>query len=306
MNSIRTMPRWPRSKPVSRHCREVFLVILFALPQCAFPQSAAVERPAIWGIAKMTFLVSKYQVARDYYGRFLGFGEAFTYPSEQGTLLSFKVNDRQFLEFIEDPAASDKNRLVSVSLETENVEQMRQFLKSKGLEVPDITRTDGAGNEVLLMHDSSGNPIEFIEYKANSLHIKSKGGFLTETRISRRIHHVGLFNAAIADNDPFYVGILNFKEFLRYPEDKCQAPNLLYLGMGDCIENIEFYSPNDSNFGHPCFLVDDMQETIYTLKERRENETLGQPTIGKGGRWILNLTNADGTRVEFTEGHRVR
>jgi catechol 2,3-dioxygenase-like lactoylglutathione lyase family enzyme len=306
MNKTHTMPKCLRSKPVSNTCLEVFLVILFSLPQWAIPQSVSVERPAIWGIAKMTFLVSSYQVARDYYGRFLGFGEAFSYPSEQGTVLSFKVNDRQFLEFIEDPAARDKNRLVSVSLETENVEQMRQFLKSRGLEVPDKTRTDGSGNEVLLVHDPSGNPIEFIEYKANSLHIQSKGRFLTESPISRRIHHVGLFNVAIEDNDPFYVGILNFKEFLRYPEDKNQAPTLLYLGMGDCIENIECYSPNDRNFSHPCFLVDDMQETIYTLKERRENETLGQPVIGKGGRWILNLTNADGTRIEFTEGHRVR
>jgi hypothetical protein len=49
-----------------------------------------------------------------------------------------------------------------------------------------------------------------------------------------------------------------------------------------------------------------MQETIYTLKERRINETLGKPGIGKGKRWILNLRNADGTRVEFTEAHCVK
>jgi catechol 2,3-dioxygenase-like lactoylglutathione lyase family enzyme len=306
MNSTPTMPKWPRSKPVSKYCREVILVVLFALPQWVIPQSVAVERPAIWGIAKITFLVSDFRVARDYYGKFLGFGEAFSYPTEQGTVLSFKVNDRQFLEFIEDPEARDKNRLVSVSFETENVEQMRQFLKSKGLEVPDRTRTDGAGNEVLLLQDPSGNPVEFIEYRTNSLHIRSKGLFLTESRISRRIHHVGLYTSSISDNDPFYKGILQFREILRYPEDINQAPTLLYLGMGDCIENIEYYSPNDRNFSHPCFLVDDMQETIYTLKERRAGESLNPPVIGKGGRWILNLSNADGTRVEFTEAHRVR
>jgi catechol 2,3-dioxygenase-like lactoylglutathione lyase family enzyme len=306
MNSTPAMPKWPRSKPVSKHCPEVFLVLMITLPQWVFSQPAADERPAIWGIAKITFLVSDFQVARDYYGRFLGFGEAFSYPSDQGTVLSFKVNDRQFLEFIEDPEAVDKNRLVSVSFETENVEQMRQFLKYKGLEVPDRTRTDGAGNEVLLIHDPSGNPLEFIEYKASSFHLQSKGRYLSKNRISKRIHHVGLFNNAITDNDPYYMGILNFKEILRYPEDKNIVPTILYLGMGDCIENIEFYSPSDLNFSHPCFLVDDMQETIYTLKERRISESLSQPIIGKGGRWILNMTNADGTRVEFTEGHRVR
>jgi len=28
--------------------------------------------------------------------------------------------------------------------------------------------------------------------------------------------------------------------------------------------------------------------------------------IGKGKRWILNLSNPDGTRVEFTEAYTVR
>ena len=265
-----------------------------------------IERPAIWGIARMTFLVSDFQLARDYYGRFLGFDEAFEYPSDLGTVISFKVNDRQFLEFVKDPDAQHKNRLVSISFETENVEKMRQFLKYKGLNMPDKTRNDGAGNEVLSFQDPSGNQVEFIEYKADALHLQSKGRFLSDNRIAKRIHHVGLFTDSINDKDPFYTGILNFREILRVPEDKKLGANILYLGTGDGTENIEFYSPSDRNFSHPCFLVDDMQETIYTLKERKTDEKLNMPVIGKGGRWILNLANKDGTRVEFTEGHRVR
>jgi catechol 2,3-dioxygenase-like lactoylglutathione lyase family enzyme len=286
--------------------KRIFLIILAAFPQWTLSQSVEMERPAIWGIAKMTFLVSDYQVARDYYGRFLGFSEAFAYPSELGTVISFKVNDRQFLEFVEDPGARGKIRLVSVTYETENVEKMRQYLEYKGLKVPDITVTDGAGNAVFSLTDPSGIVVELMEYKDTGLHLQSKGKYLADTRISGRIHHAGLFTDTIADNDPFYVGIFNFREILRYPEDRSVAPTMLYLGMGDCIENIEFYSPSDRNFNHPCLLVDDMQETIYTLKERRVNEVLDKPVIGKGGRWILNLTNVDGTRIEFTEAHRVR
>jgi hypothetical protein len=44
-----------------------------------------------------------------------------------------------------------------------------------------------------------------------------------------------------------------------------------------------------------------MQEIIYTLKERRQNEKLPAPVIGKGRRWLLNLSDSDGTRIEFTE-----
>jgi len=282
----------------------ILLVLLFLKSQFLIAQQA--DRPAIWGIAKMTFLVSDFQLARDYYGKFLGFDEAFSYPSDLGKVISFKVNDRQFLEFVVDPKAKEKKRLVSVSFETENAEQMRQYLKSKGQNVPEKTTFDGAGNEIFVVDDLSGNHIEFIELEANGLHRKSKGKFLSDSRISKRIHHVGLYAKTIGDDDPFYSGILKFKEQVRYPEDRSVSPTILYLGMADCIENIEHYSPNDENVSHPCFLVDDMQETIYTLKERKGTETIGKPGIGKGKRWIMNMYNSDKTRVEFTEAHTVK
>jgi hypothetical protein len=98
-------------------------LLLFAtlvLCQPIFAQTPRPERPAIWGIAKMTYKVSSFDLARNYYGKFLGFDEAFSYSSGLGKVISFKVNDRQFLEFIEDNDAKNKPRLVSVSFETEN------------------------------------------------------------------------------------------------------------------------------------------------------------------------------------------
>ena len=278
----------------------VLIVITFNLRAQEF------QRPAIWSIAKITFLVSDYKVARDYYGKFLGFDEAFSYPSDLGKVISFKVNDRQFLEFVVDKKAKEKKRMVSVSFETENVEQMRQYLKSKGMTVQEKTSIDGAGNEVFVFDDPSGNRLEFIDLKANGLHRKSKGKYLSERRISKRIHHVGLYCKEVLNDDPFYVDILGFKELWRYPEDHNQKVQMNYLHIPDCVENIEHYPSDDVNFNHPCFLVEDMQETIYTLKERRVNETLDIPVIGKGKRWLLNLKNEDGTKVEFTEAHCVR
>lgn len=254
----------------------------------------------------MTFLVSDYQVARGYYGNFLGFEEAFSYPSDLGQVISFKVNDRQYLEFIMDPQAKEKKRMISVSFETENVEQMRQYLKSKGQEVPDKTRFDGAGNEVFIVDDPSGNHIEFIDLNPNGLHRKTKGRYLSGNRISKRLHHAGLYCKEVTDNDPFFVGILGFKELWRFPESRTVKVQMNYIHMPDCVENIEHYPSDDENFNHPCFLVDDMQETIYTLRERKGNNELARPMVGKGNRWLLNIQNQDGTRVEFTEAHAVR
>ena len=184
----------------------ILLLVLSGLTRMVLAQEDV--RPPVWGIAKMTFLVSDFQLARDYYGDFLGFEEAFSYSSELGEVISFKVNDRQFLEFVSDKDAKVKPRLVSVSFETENVRQMREYLHGKGVKVPDKVSPDGAGNEIILVHDPSGIPVEFIKFGEGSLHKLSKGKFLSDNRISKRIHHVGLYCKDVVDDDPFWVGIM--------------------------------------------------------------------------------------------------
>lgn len=281
-------------------CKKLFIPLLICFFFIKPLLSQETQRPRIWGIAKMTFLVSNMDMAKEYYGRFLGFDEAFSYPSPLGTVFSFKVNDRQFLEFIVDKEAKEKRRLVSVSLETESVTGMQLYLQSMGVSSTPCT-TDGAGNEVIQTKDTWDNTIEFINLKAEGLHRKSKGKHLSENRISTRIHHAGLYAGKIDEEDPFWVGIMKCREIVRYPLDKNEPGVIQYLDLGDCTENIEHYSPCDENFSHPCFLVEDMQETIYTLKERRGDYQVNRPSIGRTKRWLLNLLTPDNTRVEFTE-----
>ncbi|MDD4189881.1 MAG: hypothetical protein PHI28_01000 [Mangrovibacterium sp.] len=66
-----------------------------------------INRPPVWGIAKMTYWVSSHELVQDFYGRLLGFDEAFSYQGKSGTICSYKVNDRQFLEFVENKNARE-------------------------------------------------------------------------------------------------------------------------------------------------------------------------------------------------------
>ncbi len=291
-----------KHKSYNKYAGSIFIVLFLLFIHILNAQ----ERPSIWGIAKMTFYISDIKIAREFYGSFLGFEEAFSYGSELGGIVSFKINDRQFVEFIENRNIGERSRLVSVSFETAHPEQMRQYLKSKGVEVPRKTIIDGAGNEIFLVHDNSGVPVEFIDLRPEGLHRKSKGKFLSESRISKRIHHAGLYCVEVIDDDPFYVGILGFKELWRFPADRKEKIVMNYLHIPDCVENIEHYPSKNINISHPCFLVEDMQETIYTLKERKGNNELGEPMVGKGNRWLMNIKNLGGLRVEFTEAHIVR
>ena len=264
--------------------RGILLLLLSSISLLSFSQN--VKRPPIYGIAKMTYYISSFDLAKTYYGDFLGFYKAFSYRSEKGQVESYKINDRQFLEFVENKNASGMDRLISVSFETDNVVQMQAYLLSKG---------------VKLIKDLYGVTVEFIEYTHGSLHSKSKSEYLSDRRISTRMHHVGLFTKTMDDNAPFYTDILDFKRILRFPLNEDEAPRILYFRLPESAEMIEHYPSDDRNFNHPCFVTMDIQETVSILRERKKDESLGVPSIGMGKRWLLNLNTQDGTKVEFTE-----
>ena len=209
--------------------KKVITFILFLFFFSVLSHAQNVERPALYGIAKMTYRISNFDLAQSYYGEFLGFSKAFSYSGKEGTIDSYKINNRQFLEFVEDKNASLKKRLVSVSFETENAQKMQEYLLSKGVALDRDVYIDGAGNKVLLTHDPSGIPIEFIQYMPGSKHVKSMGRFLSSERIATRIHHVGLYSKQMLENPEFYTQILGFQLILRIPEDRNVEPKLLYF-----------------------------------------------------------------------------
>lgn len=264
-------------------------------------QAQSVRVPQLGGIVKVTYLVSDYALAQSYYGDFLGFDKAFTYDSPRGKVVSYKVNDRQFLEFVEDKQARQKDRFLGVTFETDNAEEMRCYLRDKGVKVPGKVTVDGAGNKLFEVKDDSEVPVQFMEWGSKSLHRASKGKFLSDRRVSKRIHHVGLYSEKMEDNPHFYTEVLGFKSFLRVPENLEQSPGIIYFQIPGTAEFIEHYPTDTRDFSHPCFVAEDMQEVLNTLRERRKTETLASPMVGKGRRWLLNLANSDGTRVEFTE-----
>lgn len=104
--------------------------------------------------------------------------------------------------------------------------------------------------------------------------------------------------------------MLGFKELLRIPADRSLPPAIVYYAMPGNTECIESYSNGVSepgrDFEHPCLLVADMQAAIDTLRLRDESGRAFAPSVGRTGRWLLNIANPDGTRVEFTEAHPVR
>src|SRR6267154_6821794 len=104
------------------------------------PGQKEIKRPPIVGVAHIGLKTDDLAAARKFYTGLLGFQEPFTLdkPDDSGLLLTyFKVNDHQYIEVFPSLKDPQEDRLSHISFETTDAEQLRQYLASKGVKVPD-------------------------------------------------------------------------------------------------------------------------------------------------------------------------
>lgn len=105
----------------------------------------APRRPRITGVAHIALAVHDMDKARGYYTDFLGFAEPYHLSNPDGSLsMTFiKINDRQYIELFPEKAAGT-DRLLHFSIETDDAEAMRVYLRANGIRFP--TRQPRAGS----------------------------------------------------------------------------------------------------------------------------------------------------------------
>ena len=68
------------------------------------------------------------------------------------------------------------------------------------------------GNLSVKVEDPDGHTVDFVQYLSDSLHSRSFGKFLPDTRVSEHVIHVGVTVRDRAAADKFYKDILGFKQ----------------------------------------------------------------------------------------------
>src|ERR1700756_2880164 len=174
-------------------------------------------RPKIRGVAHIGVRTDDLAAARRFYGDVLGFQEPFAYdrPAAEGgglLLTYFKVNDHQYIEVFPELKDAKQDRLSHISFETSDAERLRAYLASKGVKVPEKLEPMGDGNRGFEIPDPDGHQVEFVQYMPGSLHSRAFGKFLSDSRISQHIIHVGVVVSNRAASDHFYKDILGFQE----------------------------------------------------------------------------------------------
>jgi catechol 2,3-dioxygenase-like lactoylglutathione lyase family enzyme len=287
--------------------RRLLLFLAFTLP--ALAQSPA--RPRITGISHVAYFVSDMPKALIFWHGLLGFDLSYnrTRPNSTDTTVAFlKVNDHQYVELLADPPAGSKNFMSHLCFLTDDVERMRLYLAAQGVTVPAHTSHTRTGDLVFQIADPDGTQIEFSQPQPASVEAQGAGQFLSATRISEHIYHVGFLVGNTQRAIDFYTNILGFHEIWRGASNPTQL-SWINMQVPDGSDYIEFmlYRTLPATFGnanHVALEVPSIPAAVAALQSRPAFSAYGKsltPHLGVNGKRQLNLTDPDGTRVELME-----
>lgn len=265
------------------------LLAYFAIANAAAQQTG---RPPIIGIASVEIQVTHLDSAVKFYGDYLG------YPLRRSAhSLIAQVNARQRIYVKDGLPPSQDDRLLSLAFQTTDLARMKTYLAQSGIRV-----RPGPGENAIAVKDPDGHTILFVQLPPAKPE--------SATGISDRILHAGLTIADPVRADSFYAAILGFSEIWRggATDSITSWINMRLPESTDYLEYMLVKPPASrrqlGSAHHIALMVPDMQKAVDALRFRNGN--VPSPRIGRNRRWLLNLFDADGTRVELMEPFTAR
>jgi len=288
------------------------LLAYSALAQIQSPAaSGTIVRPKIVGVAHIGLNTDNMAAARQFYSGVLGFQEPFSLdrPPNEGTgllLTYFKVNDHQYIEVFPELKDPKQDRLSHISFETTDAEQLRGYLASRGIKVPDKLEPMLDGNRGFDVNDPDGHDVEFVQFMPGSLHSRNFGKFLPDKRISQRIIHLGVVVKDRAAADHFYKDILGFHEIWHggMTDKDTDWVDMRVPDGSDWLEymlNVHNPDPQELGVMHHFALGVPSVKAGYDVALKRGYKPSEKPEIGRDGKWQFNLYDPNYTRVELME-----
>jgi catechol 2,3-dioxygenase-like lactoylglutathione lyase family enzyme len=265
------------------------------------------------GIANVTFKVSNLAKARSYYQGVLGLPEAFDIKDASGKVTSayFKINDDQYIEITPTLKPGELIREARVVFQSSNLEKLHQIYSDRGLNPGNIEKGPD-GNPVFRVVDPEGNNLDFLQYVAGSEQSRARGTFLSPSRLSSHISHVGIMMKDRAVGRPFYEK-LGFENARTIPGDSGE-----FVELPSSDRNLETKDPPlDPNnpathdqyvrevYGavyHVGLEVPDIR-VVRDLLQRRGHysDVRVRAAMGNNRHWLIHVFDPDGSRAEFAD-----
>jgi catechol 2,3-dioxygenase-like lactoylglutathione lyase family enzyme len=285
--------------------------IMIALLAGCIAQADEPSRPHILGVAHISLFAHDYEKSRAFYRDFLGYEEPFSLKNPDGSpsMTFFKVNDRQYIE-LSPEKEPNTDRLNHISIQTDNAEAMRVYLASKGIKVPDKTPKGRIGNSNFTVKDPDGHGVEIVQYEPAGWTVRENGKFMSDSRISNHMMHVGIIVTDLDRAMKFYGDVLGFKEIWRGSKSGTEL-SWTNVKVPDGDDYIEFMlykeAPEATKRGsahHLCLEVPDTSATVAALDAKPYRKQYTKPLeirTGTNRKRQVNIFDPDGTRTEVME-----
>lgn len=279
------------------------------------PAAAGFPRPRITGISHVAYFVSDLPKALAFWHDLLGFDEAYDLKrngsATEVRIAFIKINDREHVELFNEPPTAPPNHMSHLCLVVEDIEAMRAYLRSSGVEVGTgpAARTR-AGDLAFEIKDPDGMLVEFVQSLPSGKEMQAAGRFLPASRIATKIMHVGFMVGNSRQSLDFYGKLLGFQETWRGGADPKELSwiNLRVPDGTDYVEFMLYRTPlSPGSWGgrnHISLQVPDIEKAVAQLKARPAFAAYGKELsirTGINGKRQVNLFDPDGTRVELME-----
>jgi catechol 2,3-dioxygenase-like lactoylglutathione lyase family enzyme len=268
-----------------------------------------VPRPHVVGIAHVAFRVSDFERTSAFYEKLLGY-QSFSLGDETGKtrFVFIKINEQQYVELLPGDTRT-KGELDHFAIYTDDLVSTRRYLVMHLVPILLDIHKGRVGNPFLTIRDPDGHHVEILQYSPTSLTAQLQGQYISDTRVSEHIAHVGISVSSLDSALKLYEDVLGFREFLRGGGNgqpawvDLRAPN-----GSDYLELIALRgvaSPvNLKVLNHFALESSDLSKTVIYLQNRAGRDLLSAPIMLETGGDLprhLNVFDPDGARLEIME-----
>ena len=284
--------------------RTIVATIAVILPSLVMAQPASTPRPAITGISHITLFADDIPKSLQFYGELLGWDQVPPTAAKPG--VRFYANHSQYVELVSPPSPGLADRLDVIAFSTSDAEALRKYLGANGVSVPQALTVEADGSRTFLVHDPEGNKVEFTQ---DGNHPPTEPASASRS-LSSHIMHAGYVVRNRAALDHFYKDLLGFHLYWQggNPDDRVDWVMMQVPNGTDWIEYMLYLPANPSlaqlgSANHLAPGVISVAQLQERLEERGWKPIPGKnpQVLGVDGKMQLDLTDPDGTRIEFTE-----
>jgi len=283
--------------------KSLLLTLVWMIP-CTVLAQPALTRPAVTGISHLTLFADDIARSRQFYANLLGWEPVPSTGAAPG--IRFYANHAQYVELVSQPAPGLEDRLVSVGFSTSDAEALRQYLGAHGVATPQAVTVEKNGDRSFLVHDPEGNKVSFVQPGS---HPPAKPASSSQS-LSNHIMHAGYLVRDRAALDHFYKDLLGFHLYWQggNPANRIDWVMMQVPDGSDWIEYMLYLpaTPSRAQLGSANHLAPGVV-SVAELQKRLERRgwkpaaNTNPQVLGVDGKMQLDLTDPDGTRVEFME-----